>query len=130
MGPVPAVVRAVEYFHSAFDHYFVTTNAAEATGLPEGIPVITGTIDAWADPAGKPLRLKHVRAEGGATPAEDGPVHGGKLVAKTLKSRNISHLFSIPTRISDVWTTTTKPVTHDIPVTIISIAPRSIASQN
>ena len=27
----------------------VTTEAAEATGLPEGIPVITGTIDAWAE---------------------------------------------------------------------------------
>ena len=27
----------------------VSTAAAEATGLPEGIPVITGTIDAWAE---------------------------------------------------------------------------------
>ncbi len=27
----------------------VTAEAAEATGLPEGIPVITGTIDAWAE---------------------------------------------------------------------------------
>jgi xylulokinase len=27
----------------------VTTEAAKATGLPEGIPVITGTIDAWAE---------------------------------------------------------------------------------
>ncbi len=27
----------------------VTAEAAEATGLPEGVPVITGTIDAWAE---------------------------------------------------------------------------------
>ena len=35
-GPVPAVVRAVEYFHSGLGHYFMTANAAEIDALDSG----------------------------------------------------------------------------------------------
>ena len=35
-GPVPAVARAVEYFHSGLRHYFVTADAAEIDALDSG----------------------------------------------------------------------------------------------
>jgi hypothetical protein len=35
-GPVPAVTRAVEYFHSGLNHYFMTTDAAEISVLDRG----------------------------------------------------------------------------------------------
>jgi len=34
----------------------VTREAAEATGLPEGIPVVTGTVDAWSEAASVGVR--------------------------------------------------------------------------
>src|SRR3954466_485255 len=35
------------------------------------------------------------RAEGGGPPAGEGPVHGGKLVARALKDRGVSKLFTL-----------------------------------
>lgn len=35
-GPVPAVARAVEYYHPALDHYFLTANADEIAALDGG----------------------------------------------------------------------------------------------
>jgi hypothetical protein len=35
-GPMPAVARAVEYFHSGLNHYFMTANAAEIDVLDSG----------------------------------------------------------------------------------------------
>lgn len=35
-GPVPPVVRAVEYFHSGLGHYFMTANTAEIDALDAG----------------------------------------------------------------------------------------------
>lgn len=36
MGPVPAVSRAVEYYHAGLGHYFITANAAEIEALDAG----------------------------------------------------------------------------------------------
>ena len=36
-GPVPQVALAVEYYHAAFDHYFVTANATEMDALDRGV---------------------------------------------------------------------------------------------
>ena len=35
------------------------------------------------------------RAEGAGGEAASGPVHGGRLVARTLKARGVSHLFTL-----------------------------------
>ena len=35
-GPVPAVARAVEYFHSGLHHYFMTADATEIDALDNG----------------------------------------------------------------------------------------------
>ena len=35
-GPVPPVMRAVEYYHAALDHYFTTADAAEIAALDAG----------------------------------------------------------------------------------------------
>jgi hypothetical protein len=36
-GPVPQVALAVEYYHAAFDHYFMTADATEIDALDRGV---------------------------------------------------------------------------------------------
>ena len=36
VGPVPSMARAVEYYHAGFDHYFMTSDAAEIAALDRG----------------------------------------------------------------------------------------------